>query len=90
MPLTGEQIIKNKVKEMEESQAKFKDELEALCEEYKEQAWIGDYGNGETYYPTGTDAERSYIQDVCEDYGVELDENGLTTSGIWISSSQMC
>lgn len=86
----GVVLIKAKVKEMEESQQKFRAEIEALCEQFQEQAWIGDYGNGETYYPTGTNAEEHYITYVCGDYDVDIDENGLTTEGLWISSSQMC
>lgn len=90
MESEGELLIKKKVKEMEQAQRKFRKEIEELCEQFQEQAWIGDYGNGETYYPTGTPAPDHYIDFICEDYGVELDENGLTTRGVWISSSSMC
>ena len=90
MESEGELLIKKKVKEMEQAQRKFRKEIEELCEQFQEQAWIGDYGNGETYYPTGTPAADLYIDFICVDYGVELDENGLTTRGVWISSSSMC
>lgn len=90
MESEGELLIKKKVKEMEQAQRKFRKEIEELCEQFQEQAWIGDYGNGETYYPIGTPAADHYIDFICEDYGVELDENGLTTRGVWISSSSMC
>lgn len=90
MESEGELLIKKKVKEMEQAQRKFRKEIEELCEQFQEQAWIGDYGNGETYYPTGTPVADHYIDFICEDYGVELDENGLTTRGVWISSSSMC
>lgn len=63
---------------------------ERLADEYGICAYRGEYGSGETYYPKGTNAEDNYITYPCEHYGIEIDENGFTKEGVWISSSEMC
>ncbi|UTY64375.1 hypothetical protein ENTB45_194 [Enterobacter phage Entb_45] len=63
---------------------------EQLMDQYGISMSRGDYGNGETYYPKGTNAEDNYIEYACRTMDYELDENGNLTEGVWISSSEMC
>lgn len=63
---------------------------EALMDKYNISMSRGDYGNGEPYYPKGTNAEDNYIEYACRTMDYGLDENGNLTEGVWISSSEMC
>lgn len=64
---------------------------EALADEYGICAYRGEYGSGgETYYPIGTDVEDNYLERIVHEYDIEVDENGKTTEGVWVSSSEMC
>lgn len=63
---------------------------EQLMDQYGISMSRGDYGNGETYYPKGTNAEDNYIEYACRTMDYELDENGNLIEGVWISSSEMC
>lgn len=70
------------------------DHIEAEAENIADEMGVsfstGDYGNGRTYHPKGTNAEDNGLEYYCSYYDVELDENGLTTEGAWVSSSEMC
>ncbi|QEG12616.1 hypothetical protein POTTS_4 [Klebsiella phage vB_KpnM_Potts1] len=70
------------------------DDIEAEAENIADEMGVsfstGDYGNGRTYHPKGTNAEDNGLEYYCSCYDVELDENGLTTEGAWVSSSDMC
>lgn len=63
---------------------------EQLMDQYGISMSRGDYGNGETYYPKGTNPDYAGIDYAvrCNGYGV--DEYGNLSEGIWISSSEMC
>lgn len=61
-----------------------------IADEYGICAYRGEYGNGETYYPKGTNAEENYIDRYAEENGIDIDENGNITEGFWVSSSEMC
>lgn len=63
---------------------------EALMDKYGISMSRGDYGNGETYYPKGTNAENNYIEYACDCNGYDRDADGNLTEGVWISSSEMC
>ena len=65
-------------------------EIAGIADEYNFEAHIGDYGNGQTYYPAGTDVAENYLEHIADSNGVEVDENGWTTEGMWVSSSEMC
>ncbi|BAQ22791.1 hypothetical protein AU156_gp141 [Edwardsiella phage PEi20] len=63
---------------------------EQLMDKYGISMSRGDYGNGETYYPKGSNASEYYIEYACSCNGYDLDGNGNLTEGVWISSSEMC
>lgn len=65
-------------------------EAEAIADEMSVSFSTGDYGNGRTYYPKGTNAEDYGLGYYCRCYDVDLDENGNTVEGAWVSSSDMC
>lgn len=70
------------------------DDIEAEAENIADEMGVsfstGDYGNGRTYHPKGTNAEDNGLEYYCNDYDVDLDENGNMTEGHWVSSSDMC
>ncbi|QGZ15154.1 hypothetical protein [Klebsiella phage PhiKpNIH-6] len=65
-------------------------EAEAIADEMGVSFSTGDYGNGRTYHPKGTNAEDNGLEFYCREYEVDLDENGNMTEGAWVSSSEMC
>lgn len=64
-----------------------KEEIATLADQGGIQAYWGEYGSGETYFPVGTDINAEYIGWEAREYA---DENGILTEGVWISSSSMC
>jgi len=82
-----ENLIRAKTKAAEEYMEGVKAEVADLADKAGVQAYWGEYGSGETYYPVGTDVEAAYIGWEASQYA---DENGLLTQGMWISSSSMC
>lgn len=63
---------------------------EALMDKYNISMSRGEYGNGETYYPKGTNIDYAGIDYAVRCNGYDTDESGNLTEGIWISSSEMC
>lgn len=59
---------------------------EELADKFGIQFSTGDYGNGRTYYPVGT--EKGWT--TRERYYGDYDENDQTTEGFWVSSSDQC
>lgn len=64
-------------------------EIAGIADEYNFEAHIGDYGNGQTYYPAGTLIEENYLERVVHEQGIENDGHAIT-EGMWVSSSEMC
>lgn len=63
---------------------------EQLMDKYNITMSRGEYGNGETYYPKGTNAEANGIGYTVRCNGYDVDIEGNLERGIWISSSEMC
>ena len=82
-----ENLIREKTKAAEAYMEGVKAEVAELADKAGVQAYWGEYGSGETYYPVGTDVEAEYIGWEASQYA---DENGILTQGLWISSSSMC
>ena len=85
-----EALIKKKTKEAEEILYRLKGEIAKLADAGGVEAYWGEYGSGETYYPAGTDVEANYLESVCYDYDIPIDEEGKLLQGAWVSSSSMC
>jgi hypothetical protein len=82
-----ENLIREKTAAAEAYMESVKDEVAELADKAGVQAYWGEYGSGETYYPVGTDVNAEYIGWEASEYA---DENGILTQGVWISSSSMC
>lgn len=80
-------LIREKTKAAEAQIEAIKDEIAELADQAGVQAYWGEYGSGETYYPVGTDVEEAYIGWQASQYA---DENGKLTEGLWIASSELC
>ena len=63
---------------------------EQLMDQYNIRMSRGEYGSGETYYPKGTNIDYEGIDYAVRCNGYSVDESNNLTSGIWISSSEMC
>ena len=59
---------------------------EAVADEFCESFSYGEYGSGRTYFPKGTDAD-SIPWDFEDEANIE---DGKSTVGVWVSSSEMC
>lgn len=66
---------------------KAKDQVAELANNAGILAYWGEYGNGETFYPEGTDINEHYLGWEGSQYA---DENGILTHGVWIASSSLC
>lgn len=69
------------------------DEVEAaamkIADLYGIQFSTGDYGNGRTYYPKGSNSDEYGLEYHCSCEGVPI-VDGKLAEGIWMSSSEMC
>lgn len=84
-----DQLIEEKIKQAEMDWNKAKKEIAKLAEEGHTKAYIGEYGQGETYY------SKNYVKDQREkgwdDREAEwLFSGGHFTPGTWIASSETC
>lgn len=71
------------------AQDHIENEATIIADKYGVSFDVGEYGSGRTYYPVGYECSR-WMRDEIENNGGEVDENGIITSGAWVSSSQMC
>lgn len=82
-----QKLINEKTRAAEDYIDSVKAEIAELADKAGVQAYWGEYGNGETYFPVGTDVQAEYLGWEGSEYA---DENGILTEGVWISSSSMC
>jgi hypothetical protein len=78
--------IREVLDELRETESRVLSKAESIADEHGVSFSYGDYGSGKTYYPKGT-PEHDIPWD-CEDEASI--ENGYSTCGIWVSSSEMC
>ena len=71
------------------AQDHIENEATIIADKYGVSFDVGEYGSGRTYYPVGYECSR-WMRDEIENKGGEVDENGIVTSGAWVSSSEMC
>lgn len=72
--------------EMRSAENEILGRAEAVADEFCESFSYGEYGSGRTYFPKGTNAD-----EIPWDFEDEANiEDGKSTVGVWVSSSEMC
>ncbi len=78
--------IQSILAEMRAAEDEILGRAESVADEFCESFSYGEYGSGRTYFPKGT-----HEDEIPWDFEDEANiEDGKSTVGVWVSSSEMC